>query len=100
MEEKILLWAVGALVTLAIGLLKMKDAAQAKQIDLLFDKHDEDAKKLADLELKIAQNHYVKGELDTKFDKLERAFVEGFKALGDKFDKLSTTLMRHQDDGK
>lgn len=130
MDKDVLLWVLGAAFTIIITLLKLqnnrqekrfddlvtkhesadkklqevelklKDASQAKQIDLLFLKHDEDAQKLQDLELKIAQRHYVKEELDMKFDKLEKAFTEGFKALGDKFDKLSDRLMRSQDDGK
>jgi biopolymer transport protein ExbB/TolQ len=128
MDKDILLWVLGAAFTIIVTLLKLqnarqerqfddlvtkheaadkklqevelklKDASQAKQIDLLFLKHDEDAQKLQDLELKIAQRHYVKEELDVKFEKLEKAFENGFKMLGEKLDKLTDKFMRHQTD--
>lgn len=76
-------------------LLKQKDEAQAEQIRVLFSKHDLDASNLEALKLKIAENHYPKGELDARFLSLEQATKEGFRDLGAKFDKLSETLLLH-----
>lgn len=76
-------------------LLRQKDAAQQAAIDLLFKKHDEDYRELQELKLRIASEHYVKGELDHKFDKLEGAFRDGFADLGKKFDNLGQVLIRH-----
>ena len=59
---------------------------------MLFEKHDEDAAKLVELEKYIDRHHYTRADLDTKFDKLERACIEGFKSLGDKFDELSKAM--------
>ncbi len=75
--------------------LRSKDEFQAKQIALLFVKHDEDAKALQDLRIQIASNHYVKQELDSRFDKLEAAFSAGFKTLGEKFDRLADRLAQN-----
>lgn len=75
--------------------LKQKDAQQAHQIEMLFHKHDEDAKALQELRVQIAEGHYKKSELDAKFDKLEYAFKAGFDSLGYKFDKLSDVLVDH-----
>ena len=68
-------------------------AGQAEQITLLFRKHDDDAQRLADLELKIAERHYQKQELDSKFDRLEASFQVGLDRLGAKFDRLADTLL-------
>lgn len=83
-------------------LLKNKDAAQAKQIctmekqiELLFEKHDQDASALQDLRVQIAAKHYERPELDAKFDKLDRTFRDGFHDLGNRFDKLSDVLIQH-----
>lgn len=77
-------------------LLRQKDATQARQIDLLFTKHDDDAHRLAELELKIAANHYIKPELDAKFERLESSIREGMRELGGKFDRLSEALIQER----
>lgn len=100
MDQSVIMWLIGGLFSVLWGFLKLQNAQQADQIRILFKKHDDSVKEIRGLELKIAQEHYVKGELDTKFDKLERAFSDGFKELGSKFDKLSNQLLRMQDDGK
>lgn len=58
----------------------------------LLTKHEVDVRELAELRERIAREHYVKQELDNKFDKLERAFTGGFKDLGAKFDRLSDVI--------
>lgn len=88
-----MLYIAGGLFCVLWFLLRQKDAAQAEQIKLLFAKHDQDAAELQALKLQIASQHYVKGELDQKFDKLETAFREGLETLGQKFDHLSAVLI-------
>lgn len=91
----ILLFVVAGVGSVVWYLLRQKDEQQGEQIKLLFKKHDEDAKELEALKLQIASQHYVKSELDLKFDKLESAFRDGFNALGNKFDKLGEALISH-----
>lgn len=79
-------------------LLRKKDEQQEEQIRLLFLKHDEDVKRLQDLELDIAKKHYVKEELDRMFDKLEKAVKDGFDTLGKKFDNLGQAFTDHMRD--
>ena len=86
---------VGIVFSVIGYLLQSKDTAQEKQIGVLFTKHDQDAKELQDLKLLIASQHYVKGELDLKFEKLEATFARGFTNLGEKFDNLSAVLIEH-----
>lgn len=74
-------------------LLRQKDASQAQQINLLFTKHDDDARKLSELELKIASSHYIKPELDAKFMSLENSIKDGLHELGAKFDRLTEALI-------
>jgi hypothetical protein len=93
--SEVLTTALTAVGSILWYLLRQKDEQQAEQIKLLFKKHDDDAKELETLKLQIAQQHYVKGELDAKFDKLEHAFRDGFATLGAKFDKLGETLIHH-----
>jgi len=85
-------------------LLRQKDADQQRQLeelvrqkDALWEKHDEDAERLQALELKIASEHYVKRELDGKFDKLESAITGGLNSLGERFDKLASAMTEHLD---
>jgi hypothetical protein len=84
---------IGGVFTVLWFLLRQKDANQAKQIELLFAKHDADAARLDDLKLEIAQKHYIKNELDAKFEKMEATFERGFRDMGGKFDRLSEVLI-------
>lgn len=88
---------VGVMLLLGIigFFLRQKDEAQGKQISALWLKHDEDAEALADLKERIAREHYVKTELDARFQRLEDAFQRGFQELGSKIDKLSEVLIQH-----
>jgi uncharacterized coiled-coil protein SlyX len=85
-------WNFGAILAASIGvlgsafgyLLSRKDSHQADQITDLFRKHETDASRLQDLEIKVAADHYPKHEinailsqlrsyLDEKFDRIEKA---------------------------
>ena len=92
--------------TLVVGiigsLLSRKDAQQEKQItsletavELLFKKHDGDVSDLRDLREMVVGQHYRRDELDVKFEKLDDTFRNGFRDMGEKLDKLTTTLISH-----
>ena len=74
-------------------LLIKKDATQEASIVDLYKKHEDDSRKLATLEVKIAENHYPKGELDRMFDRLTTT-------INQRFDQLQTRLSerRRSDD--
>ena len=91
----VILMGISGVGTVVWYLLRQKDDQQAEAIALLFKKHDEDYAELQALKLQIASQHYVKGELDDKFDRLESAFRSGFAELGAKFDRLGETLVQH-----
>lgn len=84
-------------VMLMVGIigffLRQKDESQAKQITALWTKHDEDAKALSELKERIAREHYVKAELDSRFSRLEDAIKDMSSELGHKMDKLTETLL-------
>ena len=90
-------------VMLMVGIigffLRQKDEAQAKQISTLWAKHDEDAMALSELKERIAREHYVKAELDARFQRLEDAFRTGFNELGGKLDKLTDVVVQHLANG-
>lgn len=86
---------VAGMIAIIGFFLRQKDEAQGKQISALWLKHDEDAKALADLKERIAREHYVKAELDARFQRLEDAFKDGFNELGNKIDRLSEVLLNH-----
>ncbi len=83
------------LITVVGWLLSNKDAKQAREIEILFKKHDEDAAALAALRIEIAKEHYLKHELDDRFRSLENAFKDGMRDLGNKFDNLTGILVEH-----
>lgn len=100
------------LTTILIGLvgwlLADKDTKQQKEIaelqatcKLLFKKHDDDAAALVLLQRQIDKEHYVKPELDARFQSLESTFREGFASLKSEFRELAQLLMAHvtKDDG-
>jgi hypothetical protein len=72
---------------------RQRDQDSKTAIALLFKKHDEDAEALNNLKIEIAKKHYERGDLDLKFDRMEETTRIGFRDMGDKFDKLSNTLM-------
>lgn len=76
------IFLLGGIFTVLWFLLRQKDAKQGDEIALLFKKHDEDAKRLQELELDIARRHYVKDELDSRFDRLENSIRESMRELG------------------
>ena len=101
---EIALFALGGLFSLMWWLLQQKDAKQQSEMEeikkvmdetnkTLWRKHDEDSEQLRQLELRIASEHYVKTELDAKFDRMETTFREGFKDLSGKIDELSKVLI-------
>lgn len=75
-------------------------SALQNQTDLLWQKHDQDAKDLSELRLHIASQHYVKTELDARFDKMELTFTNGFNDLGNKLDRLTETMVSHINKGQ
>ncbi len=87
------------LTSLLIGvvgwLLANKDAKQGHEIDLLFKKHDEDAAALGALRIEIAKEHYLKHELDSRFQSLQDTFKDELRGLGTKFDHLTNVLIEH-----
>lgn len=93
---EVMLTIIGGVFTVLWWLLKSKDEKQEASIRILFEKHDEDARKLDELRLEIARQHYIKPELDAKFDRLELSIKSGMHELGDKFDKLATVLIKRE----
>jgi len=91
---------VAGMVAIIGFFLRQKDEAQAKQINALWSKHDEDAMALSDLKERIAREHYVKAELDARFQRLEDAFRTGFNDLGGKLDKMTDVIVQHLAKGK
>ena len=82
MDSSVIIELVGGVVIAIMGyLLSKKDAAQESQLEDLYKKHEADATKLQILEVKIAENHYPKTEIN--------AIVENLKKyLDDRFDRI------------
>lgn len=110
METGTIISLLGILIVPAFAyLLNKKDAAQEEKIKaqgeaikLLFRKHDDDAAALVLLQRQIDKEHYVKPELDARFQSLESTFREGFASLKSEFRELAQLLMAHvtKDDKK
>lgn len=72
---------VSGIFTVLWFLLRQKDAAQAEQIRELFRKHEEDASKLAVLELKLAHEYHSKGDMKDVLENLKLFFNERFDRM-------------------
>jgi L-cysteine desulfidase len=72
---------LGIFIAVIGYLLSKKDAHQENMIDALFKKHDEDASRLQTLEIKIAETHYQKPEVDRLFDKFKGYLDEKFTSI-------------------
>lgn len=53
----------------------------------------DDSEALQELRVKIAERHYEKGELDAKFDKIEKSLESGFTKVNDSLDRLNAILL-------
>lgn len=121
MELSTILSVLGILIVPAFAyLLNKKDSSQEKDLKdlkeqhdkdveelkktqaLLFKKHDDDVAALNSLQLQIAKEHYLKHELDQRFQSLETTFRQGFDGLSSEFKELSRVLIAHvaKEDGK
>lgn len=114
MDTSTIISILGILIVPAFAyLLNKKDEAQEEKINahgdsikLLFKKHDDDAAALVLLQRQIDKEHYVKPELDARFQSLDsrlQSLEATFRAglhelsveLGGKFDNLSEALVAH-----
>ena len=92
-DKDLLIPILAGLLSVVWYFLRTQDTRQQKSIDLLFKKHDDDAKELEALKLHVAGEHYKRGELDQKFDKLEVTVREGLSGLASKLDKLTDVMI-------
>jgi hypothetical protein len=78
--------AIVGIIVIPIGyLLARKDAQQAEFIKDLYEKHQQDAEKLADLNLKLVGQYYDRAAIDTLFI--------NFKAyLNERFDRIEKAI--------
>lgn len=103
MELSTILSILGILIVPAFAyLLNKKDASQEEKINahgdsikLLFKKHDDDAAALVLLQRQIDKEHYIKPELDARFQSLETTFRQGFEGLRAEFKELTKVLLEH-----
>lgn len=68
-----------------------------ESIKRLFELHQEDAKRLVDVEIHLAKNHYDKMELDARFGRLEDAVNKGFEGIHAAIKSLSVELRECKD---
>ena len=61
----------------------------------LYTLHHTNEAKLSAYQLKIAENHYPKPELDQRFMQLDTTIKDGFKELGSDFKDLTRVLHNH-----
>src|ERR1022692_4703120 len=86
---------VSGLFTVLWWLLKQKAEQHEKEMTKLWDKYDTLKESLQRHQVCIAEDHYKKPELDNKFGKLEKDIKDGFEGIGDKFDKMTKSLVDH-----
>ena len=78
-----------------IEVLKQMLEKQRDVNTLLFKKHDDDAAALSELRLTIAKEHYLKHELDGRFQSLETTFKEGMRGLSEEVKNLTQIMLAH-----
>jgi len=98
--EQIISGVVAAVFALLWYLLKRKDEAQERHINILFAKIHDSETKVGDLRLEIAKDHYLKDEVERRFEKLEKTFKEGFEAINMRLEKLTDILQSRRENDK
>jgi hypothetical protein len=82
------------ILTLIFGvmgwLLRRRAEENGNAITDLYRKHEEDARELSDLRIRIADEIYKKRELDLRFDRLDNSIC----ALGQKIDSIRADSAR------
>lgn len=102
MEQGIIDIAIAALTALFVvmwWLIRSKVRQIELLIDTLFKRHDIDVEKLQNFRIEVAGAHYVKPELDAKFDRMEKLFTDSLNSLnttirdlGNKIDRYTESL--------
>jgi hypothetical protein len=111
MGMDIILFAAGVIFGIIGYLLHRKDVAQEAQIielkavivalktehtritDELWNKHNEDAARLHNLEIELAKQYYPKVEMDTRLHELELTIKEGLSEVTGEVRTLNKELM-------
>ena len=96
-----LLAIIGVLIKMQVSRIQ-KDVEENKsatekcgtkdEVNLLFKKHDNNASDIAAVKLTLAGEHYKRGELDIKFEKLDTTIKEGFRELSVDLKEMTTSI--------
>lgn len=70
-------------------------AEHQSEIHELFRLRNQDAMALSEYKLKIAENHYPKGELDSRFAQLNQTMEKGFNLLGEDVKAMTRAIVDH-----
>ncbi|MFA6064030.1 MAG: hypothetical protein WC736_15685 [Gallionella sp.] len=65
------------------------------EIHELFRLRAQDVQALAEYKLKIAENHYPKNELDSRFAQLNQTMEKGFNSLGEEVKAMTHAIVEH-----
>jgi hypothetical protein len=113
MYVEIILFGIGVLVAVIGWLLAKRDDKRAEEIKEnaaamakhrtetqetfgeIFRLRSHDAQTLSDYKLKIAENHYPKTELDSRFNQLNSTMEKGFGSLGEDIRAMTRALTDH-----
>lgn len=85
--------ALGAVFTVLWWMMKEKDKATQRNIEKLWEEHEKDAKRLQEVELEIAKHHYIKSELDEKFDELKIEIKDGLHNLSEQLKSFTSATI-------
>jgi peptidoglycan hydrolase CwlO-like protein len=83
---------LGGVISLFMWLLSKKDESQQNQINLLnkqiidlYNKHEDDAKKLQSLELQVARDYNSKDEIQSLLGDIKKTMAENFDQIRELF---------------
>lgn len=95
MEAWLPAFVVGLVFSVIGYLLADKDKKQGEEMEKLYGLYHKLKDDAATFQLKVAENHYPKNELDKRFDQLNHTITVGFSELSREIREMNKTMHDH-----
>jgi hypothetical protein len=86
---------IGIIFSVIGYLLADKDRKQGAETEKMFMLHHRLKEEISLFQLKVAENHYPKNELDRRFDHLNHTITVGFSKISGEVHEMNKAIQEH-----